>query len=256
MLLNNPATNWILIATGYDYLPKVVLQKNNYQTRKYLDALTPHENVGYSLRPEIQKLVNGAQSKLKKFANEHLLPGQAILDIGCGAGLYLKEFNDAPFELYGIDLNEAFLAQAKAVAPKAHLVNANYITGFNAPRKFDLICSFSVTMYIEPSRMKLFFDKMYNDLNPGGYIFIQYSQAMLFSDLFYPELTYIKYSPHRIDKLAAQKFITVKHEHFYHGHKAKWYDGKHYYFPDGTNTRLDTLENSFLLVLQKPGNAS
>lgn len=256
VLLNNPTTNWILIVTGYDHLPKEALRKNNYNKREYLDKLSPEENVGYSLIPEIQKLVDAAQVRLRTFAVEHLKDGQAILDIGCGTGLFLKRFNEDSFEIYGIDLNRAFLDKAKAILPKAHLFNANYLTGFSAPRKFDLICSFSVTMYIEPSRMKAFFDKIYDDLNPGGYVFIQYSHAMSFTDLLYPELTYIKYSPRRIDKIVSQKFITIKHEHFYDGHKVGWYDKERYYFPDGTNTRLDTLENSFILILQKPSNAS
>lgn len=251
VLLNNPCTNWILILLGWDNLPKDALERNNYKKRKYLESLTPQENVGYSLIPKIQKLVDDAQDRLKSFAKEKLQPGQAVLDIGCGTGLFLKRVSEDPFALYGIDLNRAFLDQAEAVLPKAHLFNGDYLN-FTAPRKYNLICSFSVLMYIEPSRVNFFFDKIYNDLNPGGYVFIQYSHAMKFIDLFYPELTYIKYSPHRLNNIVSKKFTIIKHEHFYDGRKVNWYDGKHYFFPDGTNTRLDTLENSFLLILQKP----
>lgn len=256
VVLNNPATNWILIIFKIDHLPKEVLHRNDYQSRRYDDSLSLQENVGYSHIPEIQKLVDGAQDRLVQFTNEHVPTGTAILDIGCGTGLFLQRFKDKNYHLYGIDLNNSFLNKAEQFLPKAHLFRGNYITTFRAPRKFNLICSFSVTMYIEPSRMKLFFDKIYNDLNPGGYVFIQYSHAMKFIDLFYPDLTYIKYSPRRIDKIVSEKYKVIKHEHFYDGRQVGWFDDKHYYFPDGTNTRLDTLENSFLLILQKPLNGS
>lgn len=254
--LNNPLVNWVLILLRCDYLPKEMLERNNYRKREYVDSLSPQENVGYSHLPQIQKLVDDAQLRLLNFAKENVQPGRAILDIGCGTGLFLQRFINENYYLYGIDLNRDFLDKAEQSLPKAHLFNDNYITGFKSPRKFNLICSFSVTMYIEPSRIKLFFDKIFDDLNPGGYVFIQYSQAMKFGDLLYPDLTYIKYSPRRLDKIVAKKFRIIKHEHFYDGRKVNWYDGMHYYFPDGTNTRLDTLENSFLLIAQKPGNES
>lgn len=254
--LNNPCTNWLLIAFSLDHLPKELLSINNYSIRKYIDSLSPQENVGYSHLPAIQKLVDNAQDRLVDFAHQNIKHGQAILDIGCGTGIFLSRFSADQFHLYGIDLNRDFLDVAEKSLPKAHLFNSNYVTHFDSPRKFNLICSFSVTMYIEPSRLELFFDKIYNDLNPGGYVFIQYSQAMKFIDLLYPNLTYIKYSPHRINKVVTKKFNVVKHEHFYDGRKVDWYDTKHYYFPDGTETRLDTLENSFLLILQKPADES
>ena len=250
--LNNPFTNWLLIALSLDHLPKELLSINNYSVRKYVDSLSPQENVGYSHIPAIQKLVDEAQNRLVDFANDNLKPGQAILDIGCGTGLFLSRFAPDKFYLYGIDLNRDFLDVAEKSLPKAHLFKANYVTQFIAPRKYYLICSFSVAMYIEPSRMKHFFDKIYNDLNPGGFVFIQYAHANNFTDLLYPDLTYVKHSPHRVTNIVKKRFNIIKHEHFYDGRIVNWYDDKHYYFPDGTNTRIDTLENSYLLILQKP----
>lgn len=246
----------MLILFKLDHLPKEVLHRNDYQTRRYDETLSIQENVGYSHLPAIQKLVDKAQETLVEFTLKNVPEHTAILDIGCGTGIFLQRFNNKNYYQYGIDLNRSFLDKAELYLPKAHLFKGNYITSFKTPRKFNLICSFSVTMYIEPSRMRLFFDKIYNDLNPGGYVFIQYSQAMNFTDLFYPDLTYIKYSPRRINTIVSRKFIVVKHEHFYDGRKVGWFDNKHYYFPDGTNSRLDTLENSFLLILQKPLNES
>ncbi len=252
LVLNNPFTNWILVLLSIDHLPKELLHNNDWQNKKYNEDKTLEENVGYSRIPAIEKLVDLSKAKLTEFTREYLKPGDPVLDIGCGTGIFLKTLEPQGLSLYGIDLNAQFLAKAEALLPNAHLFLGNYLENFSAPKEFKLIYCCGVLMYIEPSNIKRFFDKLHSELSPGGYVFIQYSQAMKITDLLYPNITYVKYSPARLEKIVSPKFSIVRHEHFYDGRKVGWYDSKHYYFPDGTNSRLDTLENSYLLIIQKP----
>jgi len=255
-VLNNPDTNWLLVLFSLDHLPKELLHRNDWEIREYNDDKTLEENVGYSMVPHIQNLVEIARSKFIEFAETHLEPTDAILDIGCGTVVMLKSLENSGFYLYGIDMNRAFLKIAEKRLPKAHFFKGNYLKDFIAPKKFNLICCFSVLMYVEPSNLKAFFDKIYNDLAPGGYAFFQYHHAMDLLDLLYPDITYVRYSPHKLENAVRDKFNIVKHEQFYNGRKIGWYDSQHYFFPDGTNTRLDTIENTCLLIIQRKESAS
>ncbi len=199
----------------------------------------------------IQNLVDQTHLSFKKFVQQNLKPDQSVLDIGCGTGLFLKDLQGMGLRLNGIDLNEPFLEKAKAHLPEATYYHGSFLDKFEGDTKYDLISCFSVLMYVEPSRLQEFFDKIYDLLNSGGFVFMQYAHALKALDLYYPNITYIKYSPDKITEVVSGRFEIVKHEHFYYAHKAGKYDSKHFYFPDGHNNRLDTIENSYLLILKK-----
>ncbi len=248
---NNILLNRLLVFFKIDYLAKTYLRHNDWAARKYQEDKTLQENVGCSHVLYIQNLVDDTHLTFKRFVNENLKSGSSVLDIGCGTGLFLKDLEDKKLELHGIDLNATFLEKAKQLVPKATYYQGSFLDKFERDKKFDLLSCFSVMMYIEPSRIEEFFDKMYTLLNKDGFVFIQYIHALSYRDLLYPDITYTKYSPERIDKIVSKKFSVVKHEHFYYSHKAGKYDLKRYYFPDGHQNRLDSIENSYLLILQK-----
>ncbi len=243
--------NRILVFLGVDYLAKNYLKHNDWAARKYQEDKTLQENVGCSHVTYIQNLVDDTHITFKRFVDANIKPTSTVLDIGCGTGLFLKDLEDKNLELYGIDLNTAFLEKAKELVPAATYYSGSFFDKFERNNKFDLLSCFSVMMYIEPSRIEEFFDKMYALLNKDGFVFIQYIHALSYRDLLYPDITYTKYSPERIENIVAKKFSVVKHEHFYYSHKVGKYDLKRYYFPDGYKNRLDTIENSYLLILQK-----
>lgn len=251
ILFNNIFINHLLILMKMDDFPKSFLNQNNWARRKYQQDKTLQENVGCSHVSYIQNLVDIGHMAFKNFVAANIKPGSSVLDIGSGTGLFLKDLEDSNLNLHGIDLNAAFLEKAKQLVPNATYYLGSFLDKFEGDKKFDLLSCFSVMMYIEPSRIEEFFDKMYNMLNKDGFVFIQYIHALSYRDLFYPDITYIKYSPERIEKIVSKKFSIIKHEHFYHSHKVGKYDLKRNYFPDGQENRLDSIENSYLLILQK-----
>lgn len=246
--MNNIFLNYFLIMIKKDGMIKK--WKNNWQSYKYDDGKSLQENVGYSHLPEIQKAVDLSHIKFKSFINTYVKPGARILDIGCGTGLYLNDF-ESQYQIWGIDLNPFFIEKAKEVVPKASLLTGDYLKT-KIDQKMDFIYSFGVFMYFDRSKVNLFFNKVYSDLNVKGYFYLQYSQATYLKDLFYPDLSYIKYSPFFLEKrIDKTKFKIISHSHFFDDRQVKFFDKKRYYFPDGTKKRVDTIMNTYLLVLQK-----
>ena len=246
-LLNNVITNFFLILFKKDSLIKK--WRGNWEHYVYDEKKTLQENVGYSHIPGIQAAVDKSHVLFKEFIEKNVPANSRVLDIGCGTGLYLKDLPGGHV-LYGIDLNSAFLDKAASVVPGAILIKGNYLNEVIDTR-FDFIFSFGVFMYFERSRLDFFLDKINEQLSPGGIFYLQYSHAVHLKDLFYPDLSYIKHSPYFLEKKAAKKFDVIEHHHFYDDRKVKYYDDKHYFFPDGTNTRVDTVLNTYLLVLRK-----
>lgn len=244
---NNIPVNNLLVILKKDYLIKKII--NNWAVKKYDHSKSPQENVGYSHIPAMQELVNKSHVILKEKINLYLHNRKSVLDIGCGTGLYLADFPSS-FKLYGIDLNSHFLEVSKTIVPNAIVKQGNYLEE-KFDTKFDAIISFGVLMYFEPSKIKILFKKLHDDLNDNGVLLIQYPQAMSIKDLYYPDLSYIKYSPDFLEKAFKPYFNILEHKHFYDERKIKSYDPVHYYYPDGQNKRLDTIQNTYLLVGQK-----
>jgi SAM-dependent methyltransferase len=250
MALNNIPVNNLLILFRKDYLIKLLIK--DWEKIAYDENLSMLENSGYSHLPEIVEVLDNCHRELSR-AYRELCGGRGkILDLGCGPGLFLKDFRSSVDQIYGLDMNAAFLEIAKTNVPEAKLIQGNYLE-MNFHEKFAFIYANFMLMYIERSRLELFFKKLSEDLEAEGVIFISYVHALQFRDILYHDLSYIRYSPALIEKTAMKYFSIVRHEHLYDQRKIKFYDSKHYYFPDGNNNRLDTAQNSYVLIaLKKP----
>ena len=221
----------------------------NWSKKTYIKDKSLQENVGYSNLPEINEDLKISYQKLQNISKKYLKPGDNILDLGCGTGLFLAGF-DSSYNLFGIDMSREFLEKTENLVPNVKLYCSNYLkTEFK--EKFNLIYAFSVIQYIGRSKLDRLFKKIYHDLETRGIFFLSYSHAIQFKDLLYSNLLYIKYSPRLIEKKAKKWFKIIEHKHFFEDRKVKFYDKDHYYFPDGTNKRKETTKNTYLLVIQK-----
>lgn len=247
IFLNNILVNNVLIILKKDYLIKK--WKNNWAYIEYDKEKSPEQNVGCSPDFKIQKLARETHSTIKAKTAEHFSNAKSVLDIGCGTGVYLKDFPEH-FSLTGIDLNDPFLKVAKHAVPSAKFIKGDYMK-IDLEEKYDLIITLGFLMYIEPSTLKDFFQKLNQDLNIGGKIFFQYSHALLLKDVLYSDLSYVRYSPTHIEKVISPFFNIIEHKHFFDNRTVENYDRDRYYFPNGKNNRVDTIQNTYLLIAEK-----
>ena len=199
----------MLILIGKDDFIKKY--QNNWSKWGYNEQKTSQENVGFSHTADIQEAIDKLHNDLSMFSAGIGADEYSVLDIGCGVGLYLQDFPDDVIK-YGTDLNPLFIDRAQSTLTNSSLHLGDYFN-LTFDSKFDLIYSVSVIQYVAPSKLNRFFGKMHEELNPGGKIFIQYPHALSNKDLRYADLSYVQYSPTRIEKAIAGKFQIIQHQH-------------------------------------------
>lgn len=248
ILLNNILVNNILILIKKDFLVKK--WKNNWSEIEYNPDKAEEENyMGCSQNSIIQKFVKETSNTIKKSIELYFYDSKTVLDLGCGTGAYLTNFSEQA-SLTGIDLNESFLREAKKNIPSLKTIHGNFLK-VNLENKYDLIVAIGVLMYIEPSSITNFFKKLSRSLNCGGKIFFQYSHALSLKDIFYNDLSYVRYSPAYLEKVMEPFFSILEHKHFFDDRTVNKFDTIKYFFPNNKKNRTDTIQNTYLLIAQK-----
>lgn len=241
LLSNNILINNILIALKMDGW---VLSKLGMYKRVSLDRnKSPQEMAGFSTQPQVQEAIDKTHADLIATVDKYLQPGDAVLDIGCGAGAYLKHFTEK-YKAFGIDLNTDMIEVGKKNLPDAIFIYDDFIK-HTFTQQFKFIYSISVLEFIAPNKVDSFFKKVNELLVTGGIFFLHYPHALNRKSLMFPDLYYIEYSPVEINKKAKQYFKIISHEHGFDGRSVMTYDKKDY----GNGTR--TFKNGFLLIAQK-----
>jgi len=254
-LCNNVLINQVLIFFKKDDFIKNTFQKwaaekyTSIHSFKYDESKSLAENVGYSNIPEILESIEKQKKSLSEYAKINLVKGDEVLDVGCGLGLFMDVF-EKDIHVNGIDLIDGFLTVTKKRFPNATLYCGDFFT-YNFNKKFKLVYFFGVLMYFEPSKIDVIFKRVDELLDEGGIIYFQYQHAVRFLDLYFADLSYMKYPPRFIEKRAKKYFDIETHQHAFDGRKFDDYDRNPYYFPDGTNTRTDTNLNNYLMVARK-----
>lgn len=105
---------------------------------------------------------------------------KTILELGCGTGKHAKLLEEKGYELFGIDLSETMLEQAKQLGINCELAD---VRTFRANKKFDTVLSlFHVASYQTTDEDILnYFDTASSHLNTNGvFIFdLWYKPAVL-----------------------------------------------------------------------------
>ncbi len=249
--LFNFCTNNILLNNLLIHLKletKFAPLRHRYKNFKTDHTKTLQEIAGFSLRPEINDYLSKSHADLQKTANQFFPEGARILEIGCGPGLYLKDFNTEKHKLFAIDITKDMLELAQKENPSCTFYYGHFMET-PISQKFNFIYNVGVLMYFSRTQINAVFKKMADILHPKGLIYINYPHAIRYADIFYPDLTYIQYSPALIEKIAAKYFTVLNHHHAYDGRKVGAYDQTPY--KSENPERKTTYKNSYLLIAQK-----
>lgn len=76
------------------------------------------------------------------------ISGGALLDVGCGIGMFLKTMA-GEFDLYGVDISEYAIDVCAQRLPDAHLAVGSLIEGLPFDRTFDVISAINVMEHLE-----------------------------------------------------------------------------------------------------------
>ena len=247
-ILNNIVFNNIIIFLRLDdWFAHYVNTYNFYNDHNPDNTKTLQEIAGYSNTPVMNELLQDIHNELNTVKDEHLADGGAVLDIGCGPGLFLKNF-DERYSKSGIDITPGMIELAKKEIPDGSFKVGDFLKE-EIEGSFDMIFSVGTLMYLSKSTMKKFARKTSALLKPGGIIFYSYPHAIAKKDLFYPDLHYNQYSPLFIERLYSEGFEVLMHSRAVDKKKIGKFDGAPFVHP--TNPEFKTYRNSSIIVLRK-----
>ncbi|ABK19023.1 Methyltransferase type 11 [Syntrophobacter fumaroxidans MPOB] len=239
--VNNPLLNSAAAWCGAD--PLLCRLHHQWVGRNFNPAKSLQENVGFSHREDVEAALSKVHGTLWSFACGNLEEGASILDLGSGTGLIAKRMSSR-FKIVGIDISEELTRVARKENPQCEFHVGDFLS-FECGSDFALIYSIGVLMYFPPSRLRLFFERAHEVLRPGGYLFLQYSHALKRSDLWFPDISSIKYSPAIVERCAAEFFKIEAHHHSFFEEKiVQDYDRDP--FP------MDSFVNGYLLIARRP----
>lgn len=245
-LTNNILVNNVFIKLGLDSI--LTSRFGIYKRIKINTNLSPQQMAGFSEKPTVQEAIDKIHTQLETLAQQNLNEGDRILDIGCGAGAYLKKW-EGKYKLTGIDINAEMVQEAKKNIPSSKILLADFLK-HDFDQKFKLIYSVSVLEFIPPSRLMAFFRKVHLLLEPNGKLLIQYPHALKFKDILYPDLYYVEYSPRKIENELRNNYKIITHEHGYDGRIIDLYDPKPY------EPGVRTFKNGYLLIAEPKGKSN
>lgn len=206
------------------------------------------ENAGYSNRAEINEVLAKSKHDLLHVAQTHVSAGSRILDIGCGPGMYLSLFKDLDYELHATDINKGMLAVAQKQVSRATFYEGD-INSLEIGHTFDLIYCIGVLIYIPPSSLPSFIDKIRSMLNRNGILYLNFPHAISYWDVCYKDITYVQYSPAHLRKLLSAHFDILIDRHAFDDRFIERYDKTPYKSINPDTNR--TYKNSYLLVAKK-----
>lgn len=183
-----------------------------YSKSEYFDLLsqsTKSNFVDFFLRfrlfPEYHEFVSRSFST----------PGN-ILDVGCGAGEFIKEMTKIGWDAFGIDMSRIAISRAKQVADKDHLRVGVVSKQIFGQTKFQAISFWHVLEHVPSPRE--FLTDLGSNLKPAGKLFFEVpnSNSWLFRRfkadynwLMVPEHIWY-FSPDSIMRLARESGFSVQ----------------------------------------------
>jgi len=137
---------------------------SNKSPHKFWDKVSGRRSAGSPTAGPLVDCLNGAFGK-------HILPGDRVLDYGCGTGEITLRIARRAERVHGVDISEGMLVKARQKVPDGFSghISFNRITdlkGVFDDGSFQVVTAFNVMQYIE-NRCCLF-DEFHRLLAPEG----------------------------------------------------------------------------------------
>ena len=120
-----------------------------------------------------------------KLLSQYTIPGEKILDLGCGNGRLLEIFKEMNIEYFGVDNSEKLLEIAKKKYPKKNFLIADALNLPFPNNYFDKIYSIAVLHHIPSTEFRLqFLKEAKRVLKPDGLLILAVWQIPLWRYIF------------------------------------------------------------------------
>ncbi len=138
--------------------------------KKAYDDIAYQYQARHAALKETQGYIKVVQYLDKQFPNKDNV---SVLDIGCGNGMALAEFNQYEFfKCTGIDISQNMLDYAKNNSPTATLICADTMTYDFPKNEFDVIYASAFIHCFPKSDADLMLQKIHSWLKPDGIFFV------------------------------------------------------------------------------------
>lgn len=110
-----------------------------------------------------------------------LMPGQAVVDLGCGSGrLAVALSRELDVSYLGLDVVPALLGYARTKCPKSYkfVLNRSLTLPIEA-RSVDMLCAFSVFTHLLHAETYLYLEEAHRCLHPGGKVVMSFLEFAL-----------------------------------------------------------------------------
>lgn len=101
-----------------------------------------------------------------------LKAGDAVLDVGCGAGTKSKYLIGKGFKVAGIDFSEQMIEIAKRNVPQGRFFVMDLTDMGGLQEKFDGILAQAVLLHVPKKKIALALEQLRGKLKPGGYLYV------------------------------------------------------------------------------------
>ncbi len=138
--------------------------------RKYAEYLLKKTKEDYNLiADDFSRTRSVIWPETEVLFNEYLIPGEKVLDLGCGNGRYFTLFKEKRIDYFGIDFSEKLIEIAKNKYPEGNFQTGDALHLPFTEKFFDKVYSIAILHHIPSKEYRLqFLKEIKRILKPGG----------------------------------------------------------------------------------------
>ncbi|PJK31206.1 class I SAM-dependent methyltransferase [Minwuia thermotolerans] len=146
---------------------------HNLKTKTSAEEYQQRHKEGYGLRYPDGHIIRAYEQVIRKHFDDKISE-RSLLDFGCWNGTHTKYFSDKGFDIYGVDIVEGALEEARSINPDYQdnffKIDDNSNLNNVLSQKFDVIFSNQVLYFLTPTTFEKRLREFDSLLKQGGII--------------------------------------------------------------------------------------